>query len=256
MRAAVFCLCIVGRLLAPPARAQEPAAEVPPAGESATAPRYLPLFPKDFYEGWTFGNWADVGQPQQNDGAPWRLQDGILAGLDKRTWIFSGVDYGDFALRLEWKISPGGNAAVGVRFPPAGDPAYTGLAIQLVDHEKYFPNGSFPRQRTGAVYDALPPREAAEKAPGEWNAMEITCLESHLTVSLNGVVVQDVDLSAHDESPGEGRTPLAERPTSGAIGFQNVRGTVQFRNLEIATLDDPPVASDETTEEPPPREND
>lgn len=215
--------------------------------ELPAEPRYVPLFPKDFYEGWTFGDWADVAKPQQTDGTPWRLQDGILAGLDKRTWIFSGEDYGDFGLRCEWKLSAGGNAAVGLRFPPTGDPAYEGLVIQLVDDEKYFPNGSFPQQRTGAIYDAVAPRSAAEKPIGEWNSLEITCRGDRLAVSLNGVVVQDVDLAERDKPPRAGRTPLAERPKSGAIGFQNIRGTIQFRNLEIATFDDPPPATEEST---------
>ncbi|MGE0610020.1 MAG: DUF1080 domain-containing protein [Pirellulales bacterium] len=203
----------------------------------AVEPTFEPLFPQGQYEGWTFGEWADVAQPQPGDGAPWRIDDDMLTGLGRKTWIFSGDEFGDFTLRCDWRVLPGAEGGIGLRFAPQGDPAATGLEIQLVDEKKYYPSGARPEQKTGAVYGEIPPARAAAKKAGQWNTLEVDCAGERVKVTINDVVVQDIDLDKQTAVRQTGRESLADRPRRGRIGFQNTKGTVQFRKITIKDLD-------------------
>ena len=53
----------------------------------------------------------------------------------------------------------GGNSGVALRSPMKGDPAYTGMEIQILDDVWHKANykGLKPTQLTGAIYDVVPP---------------------------------------------------------------------------------------------------
>jgi len=61
----------------------------------------------------------------------------------------------------------------------------------------------------------------AEKAPGQWNAMEILCVEGLIVVVVNGKIVN--------------WTTGAEA-ISGRVGFQSEGGPIEFRNVVLTTL--------------------
>ncbi|UCE49867.1 MAG: DUF1080 domain-containing protein [Phycisphaerales bacterium] len=197
---------------------------------------FAPLFGSEGLEGWKVSDWSDVSRPQRAPGTPWKLEDGVLYGLNKRTWIMSPDQYGDFVLRLETKITRGSNGGIGLRFPPQGDPAYKAMEIQVVDHEVYYRGRSLPKQRTGSIYDEIAPSKDVVKPVGQWNSWEITALGSHVTIVLNGQRIIDVDLSRETEPRQNRGRALAERPLKGHIGFQNLNGSMTLRNMRIKRL--------------------
>ena len=53
--------------------------------------------------------------------------------------LLTEEEFDNFVFRFEFKLTPGGNNGVGIRAPLAGDIAYSGMEIQILDHgnEKY-----------------------------------------------------------------------------------------------------------------------
>jgi len=198
---------------------------------------FVPLFPTDNLEGWKVSDWSDLRTPQKVEGTPWKIEKGVLYGLNKRTWLASQQEYSDFVLKLESQITTGSNGGIGLRFPLAGDPAYTAMELQVVDHEVYYGGKSQPQQRTASIYDEIAPSKEVTKPPGQWNSWEITAKGSRIAIVLNGQKIIDADLSRETKARQEKGPALAERPLKGHIGFQNLNGTILFRNIMIKPLD-------------------
>jgi hypothetical protein len=197
---------------------------------------FVPLFAGDSLEGWKVSDWSNINAPQQVQGTPWRIESGVLYGLNKRTWITSPGEYSDFVLKLESKIGKGANGGIGLRFPLDGDPAYTAMELQVVDHDVYYGGQSTPAQRTASIYDEIAASPEVTKPPGQWNAWEITAKGSHVTVVLNGQKVIDADLSRETKARQQKGPALAQRPLKGHIGFQNLNGEITLRNIMIKEL--------------------
>lgn len=224
-----LCLCLF----------QPRAAESPKAEDG-----FHPLFPKDgIPEGWSVRDWADVKNPPPA-GAVWKVVDGVLHGSEPRgTWLVSEKKYGDFILKFEFKLGDRGNSGCGLRFPDAGDPAFDGLELQMVD-PRYFPPDMkvLPSELTGSLYRAQAPARQVFK-PNMWNSYEITLQGTKAKVILNGEKVIDADL--HEivtnlkRHNGADVVPMKERPLKGHIGFQELsRGGahVEIRNARIKEL--------------------
>lgn len=209
-----------------------------PAGAFCADDGFEPLFPGDNLEGWKVSDWSNLTTPQKVEGRPWRMEGGVLYGLNKRTWIISPDEYSNFVLKLETKVTRGSNGGIGLRFPPHGDPAYTGMEIQVVDSGVYYRNNSRPNQRTGSIYDEIAPSKDVVKPVGQWNSWEITAKGKQVTIVLNGEQIIDVDMSKETKARQEKGPALAKRPIKGHIGFQNLNGSITLRHLMIKKLDD------------------
>ena len=214
------------------------------ADKKITDEGFKPLFPKDgIPEGWSVRDWADVKNPPPA-GAVWKVIDGVLHGSEPRgTWLVSDKEYGDFTLKFEFKLGDRGNSGCGLRFPGAGDPAFDGLELQMVD-PRYFPadNKPLPSELTGALYRAVEPKKQVFK-PGAWNTYEVTLQGTRAKVTLNGEQVVDCNLhevvTTLKRHNGKDVVPMKERPLKGHIGFQELsRGGdhVQIRHARIKEL--------------------
>lgn len=152
--------------------------------------------------------------------------------------LFTEKEYSDFVLRLEWRLWDGGNNGVGIRAPLEGDAAYVGMEIQILDEtsEKYKKGaGLKPTQMTGSVYDVFAAKSGHVKREGVWNTYEIAAKGSKIKVTLNDVVITDVDLDAvKDEAVLKKHPGLARK--SGHIGFLGHGTRVEFRAIRIKEL--------------------
>ncbi|MHC4640955.1 MAG: 3-keto-disaccharide hydrolase [Planctomycetota bacterium] len=199
---------------------------------------FVPLFPSDSLEGFKVSDWSNVAAPQKVEGTPWKIEDGILYGMNKRTWIRSTKEYSDFVLKLDTKITRGSNGGIGLRFPPEGDPAYKAMEIQVVDDRVYYGGSARTEQCTGSIYDEIAPAKDATNPIGQWNSWLITARGSQITIILNGEKIIDADLARETIARQQKGPALAERPLKGHIGFQNLNGNITLRNIMIKEMDE------------------
>ena len=150
-------------------------------------------------------------------------------------WLTTDKQYDDFELRLEYRIGPGGNSGVGIRYPSVGDPAHAGMEIQILDDAAPQYAKLNPAQYNGGIYYQSAAKSKAQKPIGEWNRYEITCKGPNVRVVLNGVEIQNINVENFTQGQG-GHKALAERPRRGHVGLQNHGDQVHFRNIEIKEL--------------------
>ncbi|HEV7280891.1 MAG TPA: DUF1080 domain-containing protein [Pirellulaceae bacterium] len=195
--------------------------EAKPADESG----FQPLFDGKTLEGW------------EGDKEGYEVRDGAIVCIpSKGGFLYTDKDYSDFALRFEFKLGqPNANNGIGIRVPfPAGDPAYSGMEIQVLD-ENY--KGIAPYQAHGSVYGIVAAKRGHQKPNGEWNEQEIRIKDRHITVTLNGVVIVDANL---DEATKDGTLDKKEHPgldrETGRICFCGHGAEVAFRNVRLEDL--------------------
>jgi len=205
---------------------------------------FVPLFPKDgVVKDWLVRSWSDVNKPA-DPRTVWVVKDGILHGGEPRgSWLLSPREYGDFVLKYDFKLGPTGNSGCALRAPLFGDPAFDGMELQMADY-RYNPQAK-DSELTGGIYRAIAPRQQVYK-PTEWNSYEVTLQGAHLTVVLNGAVIQDLKLDEQNQKvlrhDGRPCPPVKDRPRKGHIGFQELsRGAehAQIRNARIKALNEP-----------------
>ena len=164
----------------------------------------------------------------------WKAEDGaIVVEKGGGGWLLTEKEYGDFELRLEYKMSARANSGVALRTPPTGDPAYVGMEVQLIDDEGWGDRLA-DYQHTGSVYDVVPAAKRNNKPVGEWNALRIVCAGSRVTVEVNGTTVVDANLENYKETKGAKHPGLSR--AKGHVGFQSYNTRVEFRNIFLKPL--------------------
>jgi len=171
--------------------------------------------------------WQQIGGQQ----GTWRFENGILytTGEDGG-WLATLRPYDDFRLSLEFRVPPGGNSGVFLRAPLEGDPAYTGMEIQILDDYAEQWRDLEPYQYTGSIYGVQAPSERVSKQAGQWQRMVITGRGPRIEVVLNGTKIVDTSLDYYpykvESHPGLVRS-------GGYIGLQNHGSRIEFRNIRI-----------------------
>jgi hypothetical protein len=159
---------------------------------------------------------------------------GCKAGKGGTVYWNENLD--DFVVRVEFKVPPGGNNGLAIRYPGQGDTAYVGMCeLQVLDNtaEKY--SKLDPRQYHGSVYGMAAAHRGYLRAPGEWNYQEVTVQGSTIRVELNGAVITSADVSKITEFMG-GRPHPGMNRTEGFFGFAGHGDAVQFRNVRLKKL--------------------
>ena len=145
-------------------------------------------------------------------------------------------EYGDFELRLEYRLPPAGNSGIGIRFPRGGWPSTEGMEIQLLDDEAPRYKNLKPDQFNGAIYTHIAPKVRASRPAGEWNRIAVRCKGPVIQIRLNDVEIQNANIDDYPDSVGKGTLPLPKRPRKGLVGLQSHGDPVEFRNIEIREL--------------------
>jgi hypothetical protein len=203
------------------------------------------------FDGKTTNGWHNYGK--QNVGSEWKVEDAILhldaSAKDKEGGdLTTNEEYGNFDLKLDWKISEKGNS--GIIFYVHEDPAKyresyeTGIEMQILDNGTPTrlgqPDGKLYTHRAGDLYDLLASKEVA-KPLGQWNQIEIKSLNGQLDFYMNGVHTLSTHLWDDNWQKMVAISKFKKMPAfatfhKGKISLQDHGDDVWFRNIRIKRL--------------------
>jgi len=181
-------------------------------------------------------------------GSKWQVTNGALV-FDPSQPKNGGGDivtneaYENFELRLEWKISKGGNS--GIIFDIQEDPKYaatylTGPEMQVLDNI----NADDNKKQThlaGCLYDLSGDSSVSKPHPvGEWNQVRIIQNKGHLSFWLNDIKTYDGQIGseawnklvANSKFNGKAFGDFA-KIAKGKIALQQHPGSSEWRNIKI-----------------------
>ncbi len=170
-----------------------------------------------------------------------KVEDGAIVWQQGKAGnLFTTEEYGDFVARFEFKLPPGGNNGLAVRYPGTGGAAYDGMCeLQILDDNYEKVRGKIdPRQAHGSAYAMVGAQRGYQHPIGEWNFQEVTVKGSTIKVELNGTVILDTDLSKvtpemfmsqKNPHPGKDRT-------KGYLGLAGHNDPVAVRKFEVKKL--------------------
>ncbi len=205
--------------------------EIPPDEANEHLKKHAGAGFKSVFDGKSLAGWAGpVGNYEVADGA-------IVCKPKKGGVLYTQDRFADFAARLEYKVPPGGNNGLAIRYPGKGQGSYDGMCeVQILDDDAGQYAKLDPRQYTGSAYGMVPAHRGYQRPAGEWNFMLVTVRGPAIQVELNGAQILDADLSRVTEfkdnhpHPGKG---LKE----GHFGFCGHNDPVAFRDIAIKPLE-------------------
>jgi hypothetical protein len=194
-------------------------------------PKRKQLFAGNLLNGVDLTGWVVVG----GDAGSWGVRDGVLSTTGEGGgWLSTDREYDNFELDLDFRVQESGNSGVFLRAPREGDPAYTGMEIQVLDDYSEEYASLRPWQYCGSLYGVVPAARGASRKANEWQHCRIVACGPRVTVSLNGLPVVDADLVAHMDQ--ESSHPGLKR-RSGYIGLQCHGGRIEYRNIVLRELE-------------------
>ena len=201
------------------------------------------------FDGVSTKGWHTYGQ--KNAGNAWQAVNGQLnfdpakKQADKNNGgdLVTDKSFGNFHLKLEWKISKNGNS--GIMFFVQDEPQkykntwYTGPEMQILDPAVKSEIVHSP----GSLYDLIAAKPNIVKPAGEWNLAEVIVQYPQITLKLNGeevvkTIMDDENWSKLiQKSKFSGKeTPDFAKKHSGHIVLQDHGNLVDFRNIFIKKL--------------------
>ncbi len=182
-------------------------------------------------------NGRDLSQ-WKGDVANYEIVDEAIRCKDKKGGtLYSEAEFGDFVARVEFKLPPGGNNGLAIRYPGQGNAAYVGMCeLQVLDSEDPKYSKLDKRQYHGSAYGMVAAHRGYLRPTGLWNFEEVTVKGSTIKVELNGTTILETDLStARDFMDGH---PHPDRGmTRGHFGFAGHNDPVAFRKIRLKRLD-------------------
>ncbi len=156
--------------------------------------------------GWFAKDGVLVCDPKQEEGKPHKNYGNLR----------TDAEFEDFNLTLQAKVGPGGNSGVYLR----------GVCeIQVTDSY----GKGLDSHHMGGLYSRITPSESAERPAGEWQDLDITYCQQHVTVKLNNKTIID-------NQPVEGCTGGAlwsDITKAGPIYLQGDHTGVEYKNIML-----------------------
>ncbi len=230
------------------------------AVEETAAPNTLTA--KEKADGWMLlfdGNTSDGWRGYKKETFPtdWEIVDGTLhmkgsgrgeAGSPEGGDIIYDKKFSNFHLKLEWKISEGGNSGIfylGQELPQFEEIWRTAPEYQVLDNERHLDAnlGKDGNRKSGSLYDLIPAKPQNAKPAGEWNTAEILVYNGTVVHKQNGETVLEYhlwtpewnELVAGSKFP-EYNENWADIAKEGYIGLQDHGDDVSYRDIKLKEL--------------------
>jgi len=171
--------------------------------------------PVKLFNGKDLDGWKPLDNP---DNFHWKVIDGIMTNTGGRNAanIVSEREFRNFRIHLEFKVPEGGNSGVFLRGRHE---------IQIADSFGHDPSW----HDCGALYSRIPPNLNAARKHDQWQELDVTVIESYLTVILNGQLIID-----NEEMEGITGGAIDSRENEpGPIYLQGDHGQISYRNITI-----------------------
>lgn len=175
--------------------------------------------PVTLFNGKDLSGWRLI-KPDADNG--WSVADGVLMNrVDKKSGKHYGnlrtdAEFEDFNLKTEVRTSEGSNSGIYLR------------GIYEVQIMESF-GKPLDSHHMGALYSRITPSVNAEKPIGEWQTLDITLVDRHLTVILNGKTI--IDNQPVLGCTGGAMTSDEFKP--GPIFLQGDHTDVDYRNMVL-----------------------
>jgi hypothetical protein len=194
----------------------------------------------DLFNGKDLKGWncvfADPAVKMEN---VWNVKDGILTCQGTPIGaIYRGPKVTNFRLLVEYRWAPGtepGNSGIFSRIRSPLKPIPQAVEVQLHhgdagdilglqgvklarDQLRFF---EVPKHPDAGDIAGVKKVFDQERAPGEWNRVEISAHDDHYTVLMNGKLINEAD---------------GAEPFAGPVGLQSEGGIIQFRRVTLTPL--------------------
>jgi hypothetical protein len=200
------------------------------------------------FNGTSAKGWRGFNQTKLPAG--WVVEEGALKSLGQGgdiggDIVYRAMEFEDFELYMEWKISEGVNSGIFYHVVEGEQykaPYETAPEYQLLD-DIGFPQPVKDWQQLGADYAMYPadPEKKIVKQSGEWNTSRIIFTKTNAEYWLNGIkLVQIVPWSDDwNERRNSGKwedKPDYGKAKKGYIGLQDHESFIWFRNIKVKNL--------------------
>ena len=203
------------------------------------------------FDGKTSNGWR--GYNKTNFPSDWNIEDGTIHLKGSGNGEAGSVNGGDliydkkfknFHLKLEWKISEGGNSGIFylAQEIPGKEIWRTAPEFQLLDNDRH-PDamlGKDGNRQAGSLYDLIPANPQNTKPAGEWNSAEILVYQGTVIHFQNGQKILEYHLWTPEwnELVKNSKFPTynpdwAKVAKEGYIGLQDHGNDVWVRNVRI-----------------------
>jgi Domain of Unknown Function (DUF1080) len=186
------------------------------------------------FDGKTLDGWKEI---HKGSGPSYFVTNGVIASPPNAgNDLVTDRTFGDYILRMDFKLTPGANNGVGIRVPfETNDLTYSGNEVQILDDDDPQYAHLEAGQYCGSLYKIFAAKRGALKKVEEWNRYEIRALGRRITVVLNGQTIVDGNLNDVTN-----REVLRGHPgmlrDSGHIALLGHWSYVEFRNIFIKEL--------------------
>lgn len=202
---------------------------------------------KLLFDGTTTEGWKGYNADQFPEKG-WVVSDGMLTvssdggGGD----IITDKKYGNFILKLEWKVQEAGNSGIFYRAmeQPTQPIYWSAPEMQVLDNINH-PDaemGVDGNRKAGSLYDLIPAKPQNANPHGEWNSVKIVADGPKIVHWQNGEKVVEYELWTNAWYEMIRNSKFQSHPEfgdarSGYIGLQDHGDTVNFRNIKIKELE-------------------